>query len=90
MMETYDNDDDRWRAEGRSWPFALNFRRRHEGMLHVPERCVHIYPQTPSSYPSGGMTTYRPKYAFDNRAEAVAFCLEFTGKPPVRCKTCNP
>jgi hypothetical protein len=90
VMHEYKNDDDGWRAEAHKWPFALNFRRGGQGVLHVPEGCHHIYRQTPASRSDGGLTTYRAKYAFDDRAEAVAFCVQKTGVLPVRCKTCNP
>jgi hypothetical protein len=58
--DVFDNEDARYVAEARRWPYVLNYRTEgshEEGMIHNPSTCVHIYPQTPNSYPRWGMTT---------------------------------
>jgi hypothetical protein len=91
--DVFDNEDARYVAEARRWPYILNYRTEgshEEGMIHNPSTCVHIYPQTPNSYPRWGMTTSSPKYAFDDWVEAAAHCLDRTGHPMLICKTCSP
>jgi hypothetical protein len=92
--DVFDNEDPRYRAEARRWPYVLNYRtegsHEEEGMIHNPSTCVHIYPQSPTSDPSWGWTTSSPKYAFDDWVEAAAHCLDRTGHPMLICKTCSP